>query len=83
MLSKDVLPNGGDTSEKSTKKPSKPRRKLPSKAKAINQHCKDCIYDSSNGGGTWRQRVEACTVTRCSLYPVRPLSRPHTEAEEE
>jgi len=40
---------------------------------AINAHCRDCIYDSTNGG-TWRQQVEACSVTKCALYSVRPVS---------
>jgi hypothetical protein len=46
--------------------------------KAINAHCKSCCYDPTPkaGLGTWREQVEACTVTSCSLYPVRPVSRP-------
>ena len=43
--------------------------------KAINDKCKECIYDESPGsGGTWRQQVEACTSYSCPLYPVRPVS---------
>ena len=41
--------------------------------KAINQHCKDCIYDNCVPGA-WRQQVEACTVPNCALYPLRPTS---------
>lgn len=41
---------------------------------AINDHCKWCIYDPLSGGGNWRQQVSACTITRCNLWPVRPLS---------
>ena len=45
--------------------------------KAINDKCKECIYDDSPGsGGTWRQQVEACTSYKCPLYPVRPVSKP-------
>lgn len=54
--------------------------------KAINDKCKDCIYDPK-AGGTWRQQVEECTCIRCPLYPVRPKSSgsaktaPETEVE--
>ena len=41
--------------------------------KAINEKCRDCIYDSL-AGGTWRQQTEACTCTDCSLFPYRPVS---------
>jgi len=41
--------------------------------KAINEKCKDCIYDAANGG-TWRQQVEACTMPDCPLFPYRPIS---------
>ena len=42
--------------------------------KAINEKCKDCIYDKL-GEGNWRQQVTACTCTTCPLYPVRPQSK--------
>lgn len=45
-----------------------------SRAKAINNFCKACIYDPHHGNGTWRQQVEACTSVNCPLYPFRPLS---------
>jgi hypothetical protein len=45
--------------------------------KAINEKCKDCIYDPKSGGGTWRQQVEACTITTCSLWPMRPKAKPN------
>lgn len=45
----------------------------PSMRKAINAKCKDCIYDPL-AGGTWRQQTEACTITACSLWPLRPRS---------
>lgn len=40
---------------------------------AINEKCKECIYDEHNGG-TWREQTEACTVTSCALYDLRPIS---------
>ena len=45
---------------------------------AINANCKDCCYDGTlHGGlGTWREQVEACGVTKCALYHVRPVSKP-------
>jgi hypothetical protein len=48
--------------------------KRPSMRKAINDKCKECIYDAVSGPGTWRQQVEACTSKSCSLYAVRPLA---------
>lgn len=39
----------------------------------LNAHCRDCIYDPTNGG-SWRKQVENCTVTVCALYSVRPKS---------
>ena len=48
-------------------------KKATSLRACINQHCKDCIYDETNGG-TWRQQVEDCTVTKCALYLVRPVA---------
>lgn len=53
----------------------KNRQPRPSMRQAINAKCKDCIYDPEEGGGTWRQQVEACTITDCPLYPVRPTSK--------
>ena len=47
---------------------------------AINEKCKDCIYDPL-AGGSWRKQVELCTCTDCPLYPVRPMtygSKPKT-----
>lgn len=48
---------------------------MASMRKAINQHCKDCIYDSAVEGA-WRMQVEGCTVTRCALFELRPRSSP-------
>ncbi len=42
--------------------------------KAINEKCKDCIYDPLSGLGNWRQQVAGCTSEDCSLWPVRPIS---------
>lgn len=44
--------------------------------KAINEKCKDCIYDPQSGGGTWREQTQNCADTTCPLYPYRPMSRP-------
>lgn len=41
--------------------------------KAINQFCRECIFDPLGGSGTWRQQVEACTAHNCPIYSVRPL----------
>lgn len=41
--------------------------------KAINNHCKGCIYDSE-AGGTWREQVEACAIIKCELFFHRPLT---------
>lgn len=43
----------------------------PSAKKCIAEMCKDCIYDTEEVG-SWRAQVEACEVTTCPLYPVRP-----------
>ena len=40
----------------------------------VDAKCIDCIYDPESGGGTWKQQVEACTVTSCPLYTVRARS---------
>ena len=41
---------------------------------AINEKCKECLYDPEVEG-TWRMQVEACELTACALYPYRPVSR--------
>ncbi len=43
--------------------------------KAINDKCRDCIYDSELPG-KWREQVFMCAVPSCPLYSVRP--RPET-----
>ena len=46
-----------------------------SRQKAINDKCRDCIYDPQ-APGNWRQQTGACTIKSCSLWPYRPVSRP-------
>ena len=51
-----------------------PKKSLRS---AINQTCRDCIYDEyAKGEGNWRQQVAKCTVSKCGLHEVRPVSKP-------
>ena len=44
--------------------------------KAINDKCRECLYDVVGGSGNWRQQITACTATTCPLFPVRPVSKP-------
>lgn len=48
---------------------------MTSLRQAINDKCKECIYDS-RAEGTWRQQVKNCTSPGCKLYEVRPM--PHS-----
>lgn len=41
--------------------------------RAIDQHCKQCVYDPKETG-TWREQVTLCAVESCKLHPVRPLA---------
>jgi len=41
--------------------------------KAINDKCRDCIYDPKCGGGHWREQVAQCSSIECSLWAHRPL----------
>ncbi len=41
--------------------------------KAINLHCKSCIYDPM-AMGTWRQQVTLCSVGSCELFDKRPTT---------
>lgn len=50
------------------------RKKRPSWRKAIDAKCKDCIFDPASVLGHWRQQTEACTITECALWPLRPVS---------
>ena len=47
---------------------------------AINEKCRECIYDEF-ADGTWRMQVEACELTACALYPYRPVSRSKASCE--
>ena len=47
---------------------------VPTLRTAINAMCKQCVYDPESGLGTWRQQTEACRVTECPLWKVRPVS---------
>jgi len=40
--------------------------------KAVNDKCKECIYDPRSPG-TWRKQVEDCTSSLCPLHPERPV----------
>jgi hypothetical protein len=51
----------------------KKTRKRPSLKAAVENMCKQCIYDTS-ADGTWRQQVENCSSTECALYDVRPMT---------
>jgi hypothetical protein len=45
-----------------------------SRTRAINDKCKDCIYDPL-AGGTWREQVEMCRSEKtCALWPFRPVT---------
>lgn len=43
--------------------------------KAINEKCRDCIYDPSSRG-SWRQQVYLCPAKSCPLWThrARPIS---------
>ncbi len=47
--------------------------------KAINEKCRECIYDPMPGLGNWKQQVSACTSPDCPLFPVRPQTKPTRE----
>jgi hypothetical protein len=40
--------------------------------KAVNDKCKECIYDPKSQG-RWRKQVEDCTSRLCPLYHERPV----------
>lgn len=67
--------NGGETANPE----GKPRKSM---RKAINEMCKECIYDDC-GEGNWRQQASACTVTKCPLWELRPVSKPRAKKEAE
>ncbi len=41
---------------------------------AINDKCRDCIYDPMVSHN-WRKQVHLCEIDTCPLWPVRPRSR--------
>lgn len=45
-----------------------------SRKQAIEQMCKQCIYDPGQSG-TWRQQTEACVSSPCPLFKYRPRAR--------
>ena len=47
--------------------------KIATRAQAINEKCRECIYDSM-AGGSWLAQVEGCTMTTCALYSFRPVT---------
>lgn len=74
-----AIDNEDDSEEEALSPPSSVKLSLRG---AVNAACKDCIYDEcAKGEGSWRQQVEACTVTKCALYPVRPISKPRKVIE--
>ena len=38
---------------------------------AVNDKCKQCIYDPK-ARGYWRKQVSDCTIRTCPLWNVRP-----------
>jgi len=46
---------------------------MASLKKCIEAKCKDCTYDQE-APGTWREQTEACTVQKCPLWSVRPMT---------
>lgn len=46
---------------------------MASLKKCIENHCKNCTYDSAQQG-SWRHQVEQCTVKSCALWEVRPIT---------
>jgi hypothetical protein len=47
--------------------------KKPSRKTAIEQNCRDCVYDPANAG-TWRQQVSLCACHDCAMWQWRPVS---------
>lgn len=46
---------------------------MASLKQAIRAKCKDCTYDPADRG-TYLQQIENCRVTKCALWPVRPVT---------
>ena len=43
----------------------------PSLRMAINNFCRECLYDTLLEG-SWRAQVKACTAPKCPIFRVRP-----------
>ena len=58
-----------------------------SRKQAIDQMCKQCIYDGSAGGGSWRKQAEDCpsdgikTKHICPLWDYRPVTLESSRAK--
>ena len=52
---------------------------MKSLRKAINEKCRDCIYDKANLGN-FVQQVSMCPQMDCPLWEVRPISRRWAES---
>lgn len=70
----DNAEDGGETGTLEAK----PRKSM---RKAINEYCKSCTYDDC-APGNWRQQVTDCTVTKCALWELRPMSKPRKVKED-
>ena len=48
---------------------------IVSRRKAVDNHCKTCIYDhvGREAKGSWRAQTKACTSKECNLWSERPL----------
>lgn len=46
----------------------------PTLRNRIDANCVSCIYDDL-APGNWRQQVEDCTLTLCTIHEVRARSR--------
>lgn len=53
---------------------------MSSRKKAIDNHCRLCIFDRYGGNGTWREQVENCSNSACGLYTHRPCTTKTTQA---
>lgn len=53
-----------------------------SRKKAIDEKCKECIYDPSEAG-SWRKQIENCTSYTCPLYEYRPVPFKSQQKEEQ
>ena len=60
----------------------KTKKAMPSRKKAIEDMCKQCVYDPK-ADGTWRMQCQNCCGFSCPLYPVRPVSTINTESDDE